>query len=74
MTKGREISLGVLPSDMTEYISLLCAENQIVSYCYLLHWKKCLVRNRIWPISSSTSVNSTENVTKLVLEMWLLLV
>ena len=74
MTKGREISLGVLPSDMTEYISLICAENQIVSYCYLLHWKKSLVRNRIWPISSSTSVNSTENVTKLVLEMWLLLV
>ena len=37
MTIGREILLGVLPSDMTEYISLICAENQIVSYCYLLH-------------------------------------
>ena len=35
MSKGREILLGVLPSDMIEYISLMCAENQIVSYCYL---------------------------------------
>ena len=37
MTKGTEILLGVLPSDMTEYINLMCAENQIVSYCYLLY-------------------------------------
>ena len=35
MTKGREILLGVLPSDMTEYIRLIHAENQIGSYCYL---------------------------------------
>ena len=36
MSKGTEILLGVLPSDMNEYISLMWAENQIVSYCYLL--------------------------------------
>ena len=37
MKKGTEILLGVLSSDMTEYIRLMCAENQIVSYCYLLY-------------------------------------
>ena len=73
MSKGREILFGALPSDMTEYINLMCAENQIVSYCYVLYGKKVLVRHTIWPISSSTSVNSTENVTKLVMDIWLLL-
>ena len=37
MSKGTEILFGVLPSDMTEYMSLMRAENQIVSYCYLLY-------------------------------------
>ena len=37
MKKRTEILLGVLPGDMTDYISLMCAENQIVSYCYLLY-------------------------------------
>ena len=37
MSKGTEIVLGVFPSDMNKYIRLMCAENQIVTYCYLLH-------------------------------------
>ena len=37
MSKGTEILLGVLPSDMNKYMRLVSVENLIVTYCYILH-------------------------------------